>query len=71
MGDDAPQAASDFSDLFATDRKLIYTPGRPTPGPRPIGLRETMRNCAIIWHDWRVAPACYSPHYPAHLIDFL
>jgi len=31
--DNAPQAAYYFSDLFATYRNLIYTPGRYTPMP--------------------------------------
>jgi insertion element IS1 protein InsB len=31
--DDAPQAAYYFSDLFATYRHLVYTPGRYTPMP--------------------------------------
>jgi IS1 family transposase len=31
--DDAPQAAYYFSDLYATYRSLIYTPGRHTPMP--------------------------------------
>lgn len=33
MVDAAPQAAYYFSDLFATYRNLIYTPGRYTPMP--------------------------------------
>ena len=33
MVDAAPQAAYYFSDLFATYRSLIYTPGRYTPMP--------------------------------------
>jgi len=33
MLDDAPQAAYYFSDLFASYRNLIYTPGRYTPMP--------------------------------------
>ena len=31
--DDAPQAAFYFSDLFATYRRLVYTPGIHTPMP--------------------------------------
>ncbi len=38
--DDAPQAAFYFSDLFATYRNLIYTPGIYTPVP---GEAETYR----------------------------
>ena len=33
MVDAAPQAAFYYSDLFATYRRLIYTPGRYTPMP--------------------------------------
>lgn len=33
MVDDAPQAAFYFSDLFATYRSLVYTPGIHTPMP--------------------------------------
>jgi insertion element IS1 protein InsB len=33
MVDDAPQAAYYFSDLFASYRNLIYSPGRYTPIP--------------------------------------
>ena len=33
MVDEAPQAAYYFSDLFATYRSLIYSPGRYTPMP--------------------------------------
>jgi len=40
MVDDAPQAAFYFSDLFATYRNLIYTPGLYTPVP---GKVETYR----------------------------
>jgi IS1 family transposase len=40
MVDDAPQAAFYFSDLFATYRNLIYTPGLYTPVP---GKAETYR----------------------------
>lgn len=38
--DDAPQAAYYFSDLFATYRNLLYTPGIYTPVP---GKAETYR----------------------------
>jgi IS1 family transposase len=33
MVDEAPQAAFYYSDLFATYRQLVYTPGRYTPMP--------------------------------------
>ena len=38
--DDAPQADFYYSDLYATYRQLIYTPGRHTPVP---GKSETYR----------------------------
>jgi insertion element IS1 protein InsB len=38
--DDAPQADFYYSDLYATYRQLIYTPGRYTPVP---GKSETYR----------------------------
>lgn len=50
--DASPQAVWYYSDLLATYKALIYTPGTHTPmltKAKPIVWRASMQNCAIIW----------------------
>jgi transposase InsO family protein len=70
MVDEAPQAKVYYSDLFATYRKLVYTPGRHTPMPDKSETYRAVKLFVFAWNRRQIYHQRF-PAYPAYVMDFV